>query len=854
MKRIARSITEMKLPSAFVSRRGLVMLCGLVMAGMVAMQLSAQQPAPGDQAVVQNDPETPDDPPPEKKPTTPAKQSKPKEKKKEKKKADKPLPTLSEMKLPSMADLLSKPAVDWIVLNRKEEVIVARPVFPRPNTLEKMQAAIDALPRAITKDQQLARRKRVQKLSTLEISLPGEDDAVEYAIDIKEILQVIHHEDLLLRRVDKLLEEEKFRDAFEVLYLLERRHPTWPKLAETGHKLLFLQAAEHIEASRREAAWLYLEELHDREKKYPELFATLGKVADDLIAPAIEEEDYRKARHFLGRLRKREPKHPIGAKWQDDLTSRAAVVIKETRAATTAGRHDVATLKVDEAARIWPATPGLLELHRQTTSRFQTLHVGVLQQPDEKSAYFLPTAADIRHRRLTESPLFEVDRIDRTAHYRTRYFREWEPTQLGRQITFELRQRHRTWESHPIITAESIARVFSERMDRSNSLFDERLADYVESVRVISPFRFEIRFARVPLRPEPLLALAVAETARDTGKPVPGSDRFSVHERSADHIAYRRTVPEDNGLSQYHIAEIIEEKYASHDKAMQGLLRGEVSALLRVQPWDVAQLADDDGFVVRQYALPTTHVLQFNPNSKPLQNRQVRRALAFALDRSRILRETVLRSKVPTHGRLVASPVATRNYAYDSTLKPREYDLTRAISLRIAGQRALKGGLPTLKLVCSPDPLAQAAATQLIEFWKKAKIDVQLVTGGKPLDDWDLIYRTSRMEEPLVEIWPFLALDTQARIEAIRHLPDWLRQQVIDLEDVGDWKTAELKLQRLFRDIHDETYLIPLWEVDEFYVSRREFKLPSGGIERPAHAYDDVERAIFQFWYPTEGP
>jgi hypothetical protein len=302
------------------------------------------------------------------------------------------------------------------------------------------------------------------------------------------------------------------------------------------------------------------------------------------------------------------------------------------------------------------------------------------------------------------------------------------------------------------------------------------------------------------------------------------------------------------------MAEIIEEKYSSYGKAMQGLLRGEVSALLRVQPWDVDQLLDDDRFILRQYALPTTHVLQFNPNSKPLKNRQVRRALVFALDRSRILSETVLRSETSQGGRLISAPLATRNYAYDSTLKQRKYDLTRAIALRIAGQRGVKGGLPTLKIVCSPDPLARAAVKQLIEYWKKAKIDVQLVTGDNPIDDWDLIYRTSRMEEPLVEIWPFLAIESQERIEAIRHFPDWLRQQLIVLEDVGDWNKAELQLQQLFRDLHNETYLIPLWEVDEFHISRTEVKVPSRSIERPAHAYDDVERSIFQSWYPTETP
>ncbi|GIT29374.1 MAG: hypothetical protein Ct9H300mP1_14200 [Planctomycetaceae bacterium] len=33
------------------------------------------------------------------------------------------------------------------------------------------------------------------------------------------------------------------------------------------------------------------------------------------------------------------------------------------------------------------------------------------------------------------------------------------------------------------------------------------------------------------------------------------------------------------------------------------------------------------------YAVPTTHVIQFNPRSKSLRNSELRRALAFAVDR-----------------------------------------------------------------------------------------------------------------------------------------------------------------------------------------------------------------------------
>ena len=49
--------------------------------------------------------------------------------------ASMPLPLVEEMQLPSMADLLQKPHVDWVVL-KKGEVLIVKPVHPRPKTLE----------------------------------------------------------------------------------------------------------------------------------------------------------------------------------------------------------------------------------------------------------------------------------------------------------------------------------------------------------------------------------------------------------------------------------------------------------------------------------------------------------------------------------------------------------------------------------------------------------------------------------------------------------------------------------------------------------------------------------------------
>ena len=51
------------------------------------------------------------------------------------------LPLISDMKLPSADELLTRDPLDWIVL-KNDEVLVTQPIYPRPATLEKLATAL----------------------------------------------------------------------------------------------------------------------------------------------------------------------------------------------------------------------------------------------------------------------------------------------------------------------------------------------------------------------------------------------------------------------------------------------------------------------------------------------------------------------------------------------------------------------------------------------------------------------------------------------------------------------------------------------------------------------------------------
>lgn len=801
---------------------------------------------------------------------------------------DPKLPKLKDMPIPTAERLLTEKPVDWIVL-RNESVIVVQPVNPRPDTLAKMQARIDEArkwPRPVKQDELAAFIRKREALNYLQVALPGEGEEPEYQISIRALSQVICHEDLMLKRIDLLFGESKFREAYELLFVLERNAQGWPGTVDRRNRLLLLEGLAAAKEGRTEAGLAFLEDLHGRDPKFEGLKAAFGTVVDRLVAEAVQVEDFPRARHFLERLRKREPQHEAFVRGREELLRRCLATMELARESFAAKRYDEAAAIVHQAARIWPATPGLAEAVRQYAGRFQSLAVGVVRFAGEAKVSPFDADAEVRYRRLSEAGLFEWDGFDESARYRSSFLDGWEPVDLGRRAVFALRPTRASWESTPALTSSALMAALAPRLDPRRPEFDERLGAAVRSMSGRSPFELEISFARAPMQLEALLqsplrrptpvgdvamraedvpvvgegepALAEGASKREPETPQSAEEslapRFEEWSRAEDRIAYRRTRPEADTLPRFHLAEIVERKYPSRDKAVQALLRGDVSMLPDVQPQDVDRLREDTRFFVVKQALPVTHILQFHPQTKALRTRELRRALAYGIDRESLLRDGILRGAPAERGRLITAPYPMRSRAYDRGVAQIAHDPAVATALALAAKKVLGGKLPELRMVCPPDPSIETVAQQMTAQWRARGIPVTLVTklseDGAPAA-WDLCYRTLRMPEPAVELWPLLTLETRARIESLAFLPQWLSRDLIALDETSDRPTATALLKTLHERLLAETELIPLWEVDDYVVFRKNVR---GFRPEPVTPYQDAESWTVDPWFNLETP
>ena len=336
-----------------------------------------------------------------------------------------------------------------------------------------------------------------------------------------------------------------------------------------------------------------------------------------------------------------------------------------------------------------------------------------------------------------------------------------------------------------------------------------------------------------------------------------GGTGFKLIENEPELTVFRRARMEPAGLPSYHTSEVVEHKYPSHDRVVQALLRGEISMTPTLPDWHVRRLQADEAvvkdFFILPFAVPTTHLVLFHPDSPAGRSRELRRALAYAIDRDKLLREVILRDTSAKHGRLIESPFPKESYGNSLQAHPLKHDLSASLAMSVAAGHKLDVKdhlIPTLRMVAPPTVTERAAAQSMIRSWKKVGITVVLVPDEEgPKAKYDLIYRVGILPEPVIDWWPIVTINAKANLSDLIGKPDWLRQQLMELDRTADWSRVVAQSQELHRRLSVEAAYLPLFEVDNFMVLRKNVR---GFPPKPMHCYDSVDRWSLEAWLPGQ--
>jgi len=816
------------------------------------------------------------------------------------------LPKLAAMEVPTAEVLLRADAddkeFDWVVLKapvaEDRRVVVVNPLFPRPETLKKQEEEFKKLEatRPQNQKEREQRTNRLKSLKKLMFTLPG--DLTEYAVPVEQVDEILYFEDLMLQRVDLLLQAGDFRTAYELLLRVETELPGWEKSIPRFEKLLLVEASERAAAGEIYAAIALLDEVFQRNPASAELPSRVGTIIGPMIDTAVGAEDYRKARYLISRIQKLFPQHETVVSASGRLQKLSTDLLDQAAGKTEQRQLADAAELARKAELIWPTSGNTRAAFTQFFSRHQVLRVGI-NEFEGQGVHPAPLEHRERLSELAELCLFEPSSADELTYFRSGFFEVWDPTDLGREVVFTLRQTRPSWQTQPLLTANAVAEAIGHRIDANNPLFSSRLASFVSEVSVRSPSQLRIRFSRVPLSIESLLRFPVTqtlkpgatETAAGAAQPVALttrteviSSRFRSVKQDELSSTWIRGIPEPDGYDsgKYHVAEVQEKRFSERSNMIQSLIRGDIDYIPRLLPWEIDAFQASD-FTVRPYALPMTHVIVFNPMSDRIVNAQLRRALSFAVNREGILKSTVLRDDEMKHGRATSAAWHLASYATEPRQKPPEFNLRLAFALRFAAERQLQIAeltklteaareeakknkinfdaeqfrkdtkvdyirLPRLRFVVEPGPVARVAAERIVTYWQKVGFEVDVIQGDQPGQalketEWDFCYRQVRMEEPLLELWPVLTSDPTFNMERLGVFPDWMRQELVGLDYATSFVDAQQKLFRIHNHIAAQAFLIPLWEVDEYAVFRKNV---TGVPARLMSAYHNTERWIIR--------
>ncbi len=692
----------------------------------------------------------------------------------------------------------------------------------------------------------------------------------EYVLDMTQVERIKYFEDLLLEQGDNFLKRRMFENAWDFYSRVVQLNSKWPGLQKRLQDFLFQEAEYLLSRQQLERALNDLHELARLNPDYPDLRNVYGRAMDYAMNQAWDRKDYRRLRLLIRTLEESYPDHEVAQRWSDRLSSQARQLLDESRLARQQNRLREAYWRAYEAVRLWPALEGLREYFEDVARKYPVLFVGVRDVAEDFNPWASPGTSDARVAQLLHTPLLRVADVGEKTRFEVT-IAEWELGELGREIRFRLRDGLR-WSDGKPITAIDLARSIGVRIDRRLPSYDAALASNYAGMRVHNLSEFSVYLRRTVLRPEvfflfPLVPGHQLEFAIRPGRRSP--DELPIG--SGPYYAYAHTFQQQTNIvanPNYYIEgrplirEIVEREFERSRLAVDALLRGEVDFVENVHPVQVLRLREqeaDRGIKLRKRRVTALHVLSFDFRKPELRSRELRRAIAYAINREAILRKALLNGKDYLDAWVAAGPFPRDSYAYERSLRPWPFKPSTARAL-VEVVRATRGALPAFQLMYPGTDEAREAVKYIERYLETVGLDIipversaveieRQVRAGQP---FDIAYRVFYIRDPVFDAASVLCPGQLIAPDG-QVLPncssDWLRHLLTRLSLTTNWREAIELLRRIQLDAHDDVAVLPLWEFYEYDAYRPGV---TNVPEDPLWTYDEVINWQVEPYYPKE--
>lgn len=334
--------------------------------------------------------------------------------------------------------------------------------------------------------------------------------------------------------------------------------------------------------------------------------------------------------------------------------------------------------------------------------------------------------------------------LDETGRLAPALATEWDVSEDGMQYEFRLREDV-VWQDGAPFTAADVAFTIQAMQDPNyqgdTSLAElwrnvtvEQLDEYAVRFTLQEPFPSFLQYTIIGMLPAHLLSNVAAEDLPyhdfSTRSPI-GTGMFTVDQVTADQVVLVAN-PDYWGPKPF-LERVEFWFYSEWDGLLEDYERGEIQGL---HPDDLEELADVEAFPsLEMYSAQSAGYglvyLNLANESLPFfQQKEVRQALLYALDRQKLVDEVL-----EGQGLVADSPILPITWAYDPGVRKYAYDPERAIGLLDAtGWQDSDGDLVRDKegveleftLLTSDDPIMTLMAEQMARQWRAVGIEATI--------------------------------------------------------------------------------------------------------------------------------
>ncbi len=693
---------------------------------------------------------------------------------------------------------------------------------------------------------------------------------LEFEIQGSLIEKVELFEQRVFAEAELFSSEGKFDQAFDNFTYLLSNYPETSGLKEAIESFLLREAAATFRAKDYDRSLMGLLELYKRNPHSAALATSFDRVGDRLISQYVDKKAYEQARGVLRLLIDKFPNHSYQklADWKQRLILEAESHLARAQSHAAAGQFREASRAIGRATNIWPELPGVDEIKARIQHEYPQVVVGVTTAALEQPTSRMDDWASRRTNRLLRRTLVELVGYGSEGGIYLSPLGELSQDVSGRQITIQLNDAIAWSSGAGVLTGHDVARKLLALTDRSRIDYDPDWTEVFGGVSVHDIFQVRIDLRRAHVRPEGLLEISVDGT--DTFSDLSSSGPYFLSERNEKEVTYRKN---DHyfAATPTQLKEIVEVQFPNAQSAVSALRRGEIDVLEYVAPRSLHVLRADPDIVVSNYALPTVHVLISNGRSPLMKVREVRRAVAYGINRRAVLQQLILAGKSVPGFTQISGPFPVGaglndpiGFASDSQLSPRPYEPRLALILgnvvrqiwakttvsqeEIISQEENENESPhraarPLILAYRANEIARTACETFRYQLELVEIPCQLkeLHSGDLSDgtlQYDLLYAELATWEPVIQAHRLLGPDGLTGI-----CSPYMSLALRKLDEARNWREVRSRLRAVHRIAYDDLAVIPLWQTVNSFAYRKHL---TGVGDHPVVLYQNVENWKFR--------